>query len=636
MVKSAAASSGSGAGKARKPASKRRLGRRDTDEQVNTVIKKQVPGITPLQLDGHKVEGLSFREKITKDKKAAREKGQNLGPLYWRATKRLYGIGENEVKLTIKDTNEQLDHDLMKALRQATDPNLGKRSQSALLTWFSQVRAINQRVMCAITKHCLSLKACNGTHAQILLGFMKTIVRLGLSTKFQEETRYLTGAFDEALLGTWNTMRSNDFTLEYWYTVYQDIIGLVLDKTSLWACIEAKGVYSEDLNAAMKKVVEGSLTGAKIFHKAQEFLVASTMSEHIKEEIAKWDALQNITNAVLFSFTDAALIKASNLNSTAALCGKREVQVNYGGLLIPINVSSFPEEMELKKAANLKWRLIGNPQFESLPFDSFLKKYDWAGTIEKEVFKDWNQARTCLKKMYREDGATAEMFEETIDRRYQLLSGIDRSIAVERAVVKALLGDQGERLMQEAILATLPDKGRSVSLAAAGTALKALEVGGLAKFCGERGRQCLAAAAAAIAELSTGSLKTETMTSAWMLKVKDTLKYFCKQFAMFKKKGAAKGERVELVGAEAAEEKLRMLKEMTTNVITYEKLNEVWPWHFLLADASKLELKKITDEVNGKVTYKPKEPKKKALKSKSASSSADLDADVMSLFYNPV
>lgn len=62
-----------GAADASRPAKKpRRLGRRDTGEQVDRAIKEHCPEATAEQVDVHTIGSSTFREEVTTDKRAAK------------------------------------------------------------------------------------------------------------------------------------------------------------------------------------------------------------------------------------------------------------------------------------------------------------------------------------------------------------------------------------------------------------------------------------------------------------------------------------------------------------------------------------------------------------------------------------
>lgn len=166
---------------------KRRLGRRDTDEQVREAIKRQLPGVSQTALTQHIVDGKSLLDRIRDDKRKAKKEGRNLGPLYWRGIKEMYGIESSISSLQVNDPTEPIDDELMRALEMCRNPNAGKRSKTLLQSWFGSVRAINQRCMVAVVKQCFGMKPTSKSAQGLLMCFMKCCVRLGLLEKYSQD-----------------------------------------------------------------------------------------------------------------------------------------------------------------------------------------------------------------------------------------------------------------------------------------------------------------------------------------------------------------------------------------------------------------------------------------------------------------
>ena len=74
------------------------------------------------------VNGLSLRQRVTKDKRESRLNGAKLGPQYWDRIKQDYGLDNKKDKLKIKNMNESVDKLLMQVrvqtfLSQSSNPS---------------------------------------------------------------------------------------------------------------------------------------------------------------------------------------------------------------------------------------------------------------------------------------------------------------------------------------------------------------------------------------------------------------------------------------------------------------------------------------------------------------------------------
>ena len=170
-------------------AKRRRLGRRDTDEQAREVIKRQLgSNVSQTALTQHIVDGLSLLERVKADKRKAKLENRNLGPVYWRQLRETYAIADTIGDLQVLDANQAIDEQLMKALEQCRNPNSAKRSLTMLQSWFGSVRDINQRCMVAVVKVCWALKAHNRNVQALLMACMKCSTRLQLAEKYPQDT----------------------------------------------------------------------------------------------------------------------------------------------------------------------------------------------------------------------------------------------------------------------------------------------------------------------------------------------------------------------------------------------------------------------------------------------------------------
>lgn len=166
---------------------KRRLGRRDTDEQTREVISRQLPGVSQTVLTQHIVDGKSLFERVREDKRKAKKENRKLGPLYWRELKVKYGVEDSISDLKVSDVSEQIDEELMRALEQCRNPNAGKRSKNLLTSWCGSVRSINQRCLVAVVKQCFGMKPGTKGSQGFLMAFMKCCSRLKLHEKYQQD-----------------------------------------------------------------------------------------------------------------------------------------------------------------------------------------------------------------------------------------------------------------------------------------------------------------------------------------------------------------------------------------------------------------------------------------------------------------
>jgi len=139
-------------------AKRRRLERRTTEEKVRRSVVDHLPHVSEVQLTQHIVEGTSLLQRLTNDRRAARDEGKRLGPAYWQKIRQQYSLEDPTSRLIVKDDSEKVDPALVAALQQARSPNAAARSKSLLVNWCSSAVDVNQKMIVGLVKFIANLK----------------------------------------------------------------------------------------------------------------------------------------------------------------------------------------------------------------------------------------------------------------------------------------------------------------------------------------------------------------------------------------------------------------------------------------------------------------------------------------------
>lgn len=175
-------------------AKKRRIARRNLDEQVQRLIQSNLPEATEMQLRQHLIDNQSLVDRITNDKQKAAAENRHLGCSYWRNIRHMYGIEAPIASLVVKNPAEAVDEGLVRALKEARNPNAAQRSRQQLMAWASGVGELNQKSFVGLVKYLSELRpAFNASAAQCLLEVGKMVARLALQQKFPEDYRVCVG-----------------------------------------------------------------------------------------------------------------------------------------------------------------------------------------------------------------------------------------------------------------------------------------------------------------------------------------------------------------------------------------------------------------------------------------------------------
>eukprot|EP00974_Lingulodinium_polyedra_P123182 11185825-Lingulodinium_polyedra.AAC.1 len=355
-----------------------------------------MPGLGIMETSHHLVEGLSLKEKLLIDRRAARESGQKLGPLYWEGIKKKYGKGNIKDELVVKDSSEQ-------ALETAITTNTHARNKDLLTSWLSTTKMLRQKEMVAVGR--LALETCPSSSAKackFVIEFMKCLHRLGLCQKFKEEIAVLSGVFDAALVKTYSQMKAENMGPSQWWSSFSDIASLIVDAEKCEKIFNETSSW-ENVKTEIDAVCAKSAIGQKLFAAAQCHVQNGAFAAAMTAELAKLnvaDITQDImgwglgggqglhaccqcegVKASMLATQSSQLpqdliegVKASMLAASAKLGKKASVEkrsftLPYKTLEIQVIAMNPAQEIDLRVACLLKQGMPA-AQLPQLPFES--------------------------------------------------------------------------------------------------------------------------------------------------------------------------------------------------------------------------------------------------------------------------
>jgi hypothetical protein len=141
---------------------RRRLERRATAEQTERALADHFPGFSPHQVDILQVEGLTLRQRLTKDVHERNVKGKSarLSSSYWQQMHAMYteastsAVASNDpYHMSEGDKTLEVRPCLVQALTAARAANTTVRSKAALQTMLDSVEDFNKRELIGISRH---------------------------------------------------------------------------------------------------------------------------------------------------------------------------------------------------------------------------------------------------------------------------------------------------------------------------------------------------------------------------------------------------------------------------------------------------------------------------------------------------
>lgn len=141
---------------------RRRLERRATAEQTERALGDHFAGFSPYQVDIMQVEGLTLRQRLTKDVHERNVKGKSarLSSAYWQQLHAMYAeastasvCSTDPYHMSEGDKALEVRPCLVQALTAARAANTTVRSKAALQSMLDSVQDFNKRELIGISRH---------------------------------------------------------------------------------------------------------------------------------------------------------------------------------------------------------------------------------------------------------------------------------------------------------------------------------------------------------------------------------------------------------------------------------------------------------------------------------------------------
>jgi len=202
--------------------------------------------------------------------------------------------------------------------------------------------------------------------------------------------------------------------------------------------------------------------------------------------------------------------------------------------------------------------------------------------------------------------------QATLEVNERRLTSLDPCWKLEYSFLKDMLGEAGFAKLQTDFLAQLPTKEVAQDLAASIQGVRLVLAAQLFKFVPKPDQGQLSAAYELLARMQQGFAPTLPKNPCHFLQnVWGRLPFFARATRTDPGEKGGKGKRVQLVGAEAVRHMLTELAEMSEDELTFERLERVSIFSFLLSKSEEQTLQSIVDKVAGRAgqVYGDKVPK---------------------------
>ena len=462
---------------------------RSFDAKICKIIKDSFPGWASSQIDVMQCEGLTLRQRITKDKAESAKPGSTLkmGKLYYCGLRDLYDDGVGPVvDLVVTRAADEEDPELRKSLIAL----LKSSGQCSLLVeWMQTVRMVNQKNVCALYRQ--RLKTYPGQNmgvAGLLLESMKMAVRLDFPTKFKKEIGTMVSHWDLALQKSLANFVQQGLSSDLWWQDAKGYAGLVVPGLLVQKVFDCKSNW-EEVADDMRIIVAGSGIGKQLFQRAVRAHQLDALDLAAKVAVSKLTGhevtiarVNQVRNDFMAALPDGAHEGFSGY--------RKDIVVLYRGVKTKVQVCSpidlFATHLEaLLRTEGVNQQLLPKLWCED---DLVSQKRAQCGAIDVSLLCSSLVARHACERFVTEvDGAT---LQAELARRATFLAQADKYFKVELAFWMQSIGDTSTDRLYDAILDCFP-KIAPQSLQTTKEALKRLDGGQLVKLCGTGLQGCL-------------------------------------------------------------------------------------------------------------------------------------------------
>jgi hypothetical protein len=286
---------------------KRRLKRRDTEEKVDRLLGAHFKDFTVQDTDGTTRNGLTLRQTLLEE---LREKAQGgrISQVRIKQLRSLFMSQEDPIRsLVIKDPEQAFNKDLLSALAKGENANPAKRSHQLLYAYLDTTPGLNQKEYVVLLRSIVgSSPASSVALRKHILELLKAVVRLGLHTKFVEETKQVKRVFDDTLALTWSFMKAGGMAMDAFWEAYGHLAAPLGCHAEMSQIFAEEGTFTHVKDQIIKVVAMSSL-GAKLFGNAATMLKVEDFSAQVDAEIAKLKQKAKVSEPELKDMKDHQL-----------------------------------------------------------------------------------------------------------------------------------------------------------------------------------------------------------------------------------------------------------------------------------------------------------------------------------------
>lgn len=448
----------SGAGELVEPLASQ-LRTRKLEAKIARDIQRNFPNFSSVQIDVLQKEGLTLRERITRDNLKMAEPGNHistLGSLYFQQLREMY-VAEKIVaadSLVVIDESNADDEDVRQALLALCWSN----SQTELLSrWFESVAVVNQKVFVMVCRALLQTDP--GQHlkqAMLVCDFMKMVMRLELDKVYVVEVDVMRGHCDRALQKHLAHYKAHDIrSATQWWQSVSTYAGLVLPTQAVQNILENAN-YWKSVGGDLALVMTSSGVGKMLFQHAKDAQQRADLEAVMEEligELLSGDVTQESVARVLEMFRQT--LASMGIDACDEPCNAATVM--YRGVEVHLQCRSHMEVFNAHIEATIRTEGVNLNLVDAMPWENDLVKSKKPRVKHVETFlllPTICGRKAAAEFMYQSMGCG---FRKALENNQKSVCETDEYFKIEVGFWRAFLGKNAIVRAREAILSSYVD-----------------------------------------------------------------------------------------------------------------------------------------------------------------------------------
>lgn len=361
------------------------------------------------------------------------------------------------------------------------------------MQYLKSATSLNQTKIVGLISHLNELRPGHGgAQFSVCLEALKLFQRLQLPTKYPDEWPFFVNTADATTAHCYVSMVGKKFTVESFWMAYKKFAGMFMSETivaDLLLVKARKGDWLEvqDNLAQVTKFQTGKLMfGFAVFSNAT-LQISSFMNTFIEDRLK----VAHVTRTLVNQLKEDLLNEARKLEGVETLDVPHIIQITYRGVVEKIEAKNVSDEVTLRvdcavRNIGIKFKKEGSNQpvlkpmlceFDLVPFQADVK------TIDEDVLEHMNAVRACANECVPKDqwmDGVAVM--QALQENESVFDMIDSSFRIEMAWFIKMSASGARDMLQDKVLASLPDGVLEKSPGDAANALAALKKSALYRF----------------------------------------------------------------------------------------------------------------------------------------------------------